>query len=352
MNPLTYEHNFFLTPRNIPLEEIFLNTKDFQNRKTEYNEHSVQRIVQSVLEGNFMFEVFDPILLWRNVETNQLFVVSGHSRYEAFKRLHQLSENTACKQENLDIYITAYPGLFSQIPSRILNERTYEQAKNIAQLSNVLATPETPIERANYIRRLRAQGRGKQKIEQHGKTYEGKNRPKIQAYSYLNPNGRFISSLECFSNNTDDSKILERLAIRVGNARMRYPCLQDAHEEELYHRLFVFGAYGNKTGQVNSQMKFMELLKTRIEKIIPRDDKALLNMRGTQQLSYSMTVYYKMLGKFKKIEQELKSHRDQLTDRYQREFITATGEVVESYKRSLVEILGVPLEMLSTCEEI
>ncbi|MDR2415429.1 MAG: hypothetical protein LBD75_02195, partial [Candidatus Peribacteria bacterium] len=148
MHSLTYEHNSFLTPKNIPLEKIFLNTKDFQNRKTEYNEQSVQRIVQSVLEGNFIFEVFDPILLWRNAKTDELFVVSGHSRYEAFKRLNSLSNDADVVQKYLDIYINTYHGLFSQIPARILEGKTYEQAKNIAQLSNVLATPETPIERA------------------------------------------------------------------------------------------------------------------------------------------------------------------------------------------------------------
>jgi hypothetical protein len=352
MNQKTYEYNSFLTPKNIPLQEVFLNTKEFQNRKTEYNEQSVQRIMQSVLEGSFIFEVFDPILLRRNAKTNQLFLVSGHSRYEAFKRLNELSQDTNFQQGNVDIYIATYPGLFSQIPARILEGKTYEQAKSIAQLSNVLATPETPIERANYIRGLREQGRTKQKIEQHGKTYEGKNRPKVRAYAHLNPKGRFLSDLESFANNTDDIKILERVATRVGNARMRYPCLQDHHETELYQRLFLYGAYGNKSGQVNSQTRFMEILKARIEKITPRNDETPLNMKGTQQLSFSMAAYYKMLKKYQTIEREIKSQRDKLTNEYQHQCLKANERAVESYKKKLVEILGVPLEKLNTCQEI
>jgi hypothetical protein len=103
MNRNTYENNSLLTPKDIPLQEVFLNTKNFQNRKTEYNEQSVQRIMQSVLEGSFIFEVFDPILLRRHPKTHQLFLVSGHSRYEAFKRLNELSQNRDVEQRNLYI---------------------------------------------------------------------------------------------------------------------------------------------------------------------------------------------------------------------------------------------------------
>ncbi|MDR0282586.1 MAG: hypothetical protein LBI53_04770 [Candidatus Peribacteria bacterium] len=52
-------------------------------------------------------------------------------------------------------YIAQYPYLFSHIPVRILEGIGYEQAKTIAQLSNVLATPETDVERARLYRSYR-----------------------------------------------------------------------------------------------------------------------------------------------------------------------------------------------------
>ena len=45
----SYEQNQTLISRNIPIEDISLNEKDFQNRQKPYSEESVEKIIQSVI---------------------------------------------------------------------------------------------------------------------------------------------------------------------------------------------------------------------------------------------------------------------------------------------------------------
>ncbi|MDR0860362.1 MAG: ParB N-terminal domain-containing protein [Candidatus Peribacteria bacterium] len=340
----TYECNAFL-PKNIPLEEISLNVKEFQNRQKPYSEESVQKIIDSVMKEEFFPEIFDPIVVRPDPTTKKLYILSGHSRYEAFKRLG----TTYADHPKVRIYISKYSGLFYYIPSRIIQSTSYEQAKTIAQISNVLATPETDIERAKLYRNKRQLGESRTKIEEFGKKYEGKNRQKIKAYSYLNPNGMLLTLLECFEGNSDEKKIIERIVKRIGEGRLRYPQLQDAHEQELYERLIKHEGYGTKAGQINSQQKFLEILKSKIEKRDPEDTDSPLNIRNIKSLSFSMTAYYKMLKKLQKTEQELKNCLQSGIKEYQK---AVFKEDILSYKIKLSKILKIPLENLSRYENI
>jgi hypothetical protein len=54
-------------------------------------------------------------------------------------------------------------------------------------------------------------GKTKLFIDEFGKKCEKGNRSKIFAYSYLNPNGMMIESLERFEENSDDNSILKRI---------------------------------------------------------------------------------------------------------------------------------------------
>ena len=344
-----YESNRTLTPKNIPLEHVFLNPKDFQNRQNPYSEESVQRIIDSVLNWEFYLIICDPIILWLNPEDNKLYALSGHSRYEAFKRL----STTYATDPQVQEYTTKYPYLFSHIPGRILEGIGYEQAKTVAQLSNVLATPETDVERAKLYRSYRELWKSKQRIEKSGNKYAGKHRPTIRAYSYLNPNGVAIAALERFEKNQDESNIIKRVVKRIGEARMRYPCLQDHHERELYDRLMIYGWYGNKSGQINSQPKFLELLKRKIEQISPRNNNTPLNMKGDKALPYALAEYYKMLKWFQNDKQYLERNLQEGLDEYQKNVIKDSIEkdIIE-YKKNISEAIQIPLENLSKFEGI
>jgi hypothetical protein len=91
-----------------------------------------------------------------------LYVLAGHSRYEAFKRLSttykdDLDVQTYCKQHNCD---------FNNLPSLILNDINFEDARMVALMSNALATAETDVERSDVYRHMRMMGKEKKHIEE------------------------------------------------------------------------------------------------------------------------------------------------------------------------------------------
>lgn len=133
-----------LNIRDIPIGQIQIDTKLFQGRDKEYSERSVQNIVQDVANSRFLWENLDPIILWASMD-GRLFLLSGHSRLEAFRRLSNAGAVAQGKR-------------FDRIPSKILQNVPVDVAKTVALESNTLSTKETDIERAAYYRRLRQDG--------------------------------------------------------------------------------------------------------------------------------------------------------------------------------------------------
>jgi hypothetical protein len=70
----------------------------------------------------------------------------------------------------------------------IMDDITFESAKFIALMSNALATIESDTERAEIYRSFRQLGESKKFIEEFGRKCEKSNRPRIESYSFLNPN--------------------------------------------------------------------------------------------------------------------------------------------------------------------
>lgn len=160
----------------VPLEEVFFARDLFQNREHEYSEESVQRIIEAVEMGTFRMEVFDPVLLWKH--EGKLFVLSGHSRTEAFTRLADL-------------------GLieFQKIPAKVITA-TLDDARRIALESNTLNTRETDSERAAYYRQLLIDEVPAAEVTAAAKKNEGTNAARIMNYAYLNPNGLTMTALK------------------------------------------------------------------------------------------------------------------------------------------------------------
>lgn len=211
----------------IPVRDISFDRALFQNRDSEYSEESVNRIIEAVNNGSFKWEVFDPILLWKNGK--KLIVLSGHSRTEAFTLLAQMG--------NKD---------FKKIPAKII-EATRAEARKIALESNTLSTNETDTERANYYRQLREQeGLPPKSVEQAAKKNEGKDANRILNYSFLNRNGKALFALKALEGKDDTSNLnIKSVANWIGAARRRYPQLSNLHEDELYTWL-IGGAYGRQ----------------------------------------------------------------------------------------------------------
>ena len=242
----------------IPIFDLNFDTKNFQNREDEYSETSVNRIIDAVADGEFNWAVFDPITVWRNPSDGKIYVLSGHSRSEAFRRLTMQGAQAQGRK-------------FDKIPAKIF-DGTFEQARELALNSNTLSTKETDIERANYYRERRAKlmERGgkpsevrKQLLELARKN-EGKNANRIIYLSYLTPRGITYDALKNLQNaGTQDRERMTVAAEWIGHLRYQFPQLTEMHENELYRFLITNGHYGS---DVRNFADFAKRVQTAIEK--------------------------------------------------------------------------------------
>ena len=242
----------------IPIFDLNFDTKNFQNREDEYSETSVNRIIDAVADGEFNWAVFDPITVWHNPSDGKIYVLSGHSRSEAFRRLAMQGAQAQGRK-------------FDKIPAKIF-DGTFEQARELALNSNTLSTKETDIERANYYRERRAKlmERGgkpseirKQLLELARKN-EGKNANRIIYLSYLTPRGITYDALKNLQNaGTQDRERMTVAAEWIGHLRYQFPQLTEMHENELYRFLITNGHYGS---DVRNFADFAKRVQTAIEK--------------------------------------------------------------------------------------
>lgn len=242
----------------VPIFDLNFDTKNFQNRQEEFSETSVNRIIDAVDDGEFNWAVFDPITVWKNPQDGKLYVLSGHSRSEAFKRLAMSGKSAQGKK-------------FDRIPAKVF-EGSFDEAKELALNSNTLSTKETDIERANYYRDRRAKliEKGvkvseikKQQLEQARKN-EGKNANRIIYLSYLRPRGLTMYALAALQNS--DAQSSERMKVAaewIGHLMYAYPQLTEMHENELYNFLVTSGHYGR---DVRNFAEFAKRIQTAIEK--------------------------------------------------------------------------------------
>lgn len=225
----------------IPITDIFTDTNLFQQRSKEYSERSVNNIISDVQNGKFVWQNFDPITLWIKPENGKYYVLSGHSRLEAFKRLSAMGY-----------------AQFNTIPAKIF-EGTLAEAQKIAKKSNTLSTKESYLERAKYYQDLRSEAVPEKEIIAEARQNEDKNASFILNLSHLNFNGELIQDLQMLTANADDSdntETLKRIASWIGYIRSRLPLL-DNHENELYKYLVK----DNRYTKYNQSSLFAEVEK-------------------------------------------------------------------------------------------
>jgi hypothetical protein len=257
----------------IPLKNIHVAHDWFQNRAAPYSLRSVQSITGAVTQGNFRWENMDAITVWLNPTDQRLYVLSGHSRHEAFIQLCSSGAKAGARG-------------FCSIPAKVFTG-PLEAAKKIALESNTLSTKETDLERAVFYRRERAAGAAAGALKALAKRLEGRNWSIILGFSYLSPIGKTWRALEALANGQADSKtIINNVGRWIGNARKNVPQLTNLHENELYDWLVTRKGYGSGSGQVNSETKFA----TRLASIINRRTtfgklEESLNIQSAVQLS-------------------------------------------------------------------
>ncbi len=226
----------------VPIESIFTDKALFQNREADFSEESVGRILRAVENGSFRMEVFDPVLLWKKPADGRLYILSGHSRTEAFRRLAKSDKR------------------FKSIPAKTISVAENE-AKKIARESNTLSTRESDLERGAYYRNLRKEGTEEKELIALSRQNEGKNGIHILNLSYLSPRGYAVGRLKSLDEAGEGQKTnMAIIADWTGQARRTFPPLTDEHENEISEYLFL-GGYGTKPHQFSSRQKFMDRLR-------------------------------------------------------------------------------------------
>lgn len=289
----------------VPLSKIHVNHEWFQNRATPYSARSVNNIIDAVRSGSFVWANMDAITLWPG-PGGKLFILSWHSRTEAFRQLCE----TGVKIEGKD---------FCKIPAKIAEGLSLEEAKRLATESNTLSTQETPIERSLFYRKMRNEGAGLKEITDRANRLEGRNANTVVAYSFLNPSGKTYSTLAAMENGQIDSaNVIGQVARWIGNARKKYSELTDRHENEIFDWLVTSGGYGRSKGQVNSERQFMERLGSIINRRTQNGElKSSLNITNAITKSPTEQQHDLRIEEAKRTEQVL-----------QRELAAKTKELV------------------------
>ncbi len=190
------------------LANIHLDIKRFQNRDA-LDENKVNNIV-----NNFDSVQFDPLIVWHDPKQNKDFLLAGHHRYEALKRLKKVNVNV-----------------------KFANDKNEAQAiKYAIEESNANRTLEQPFERAKIYAKLFSNGATKTALKEKAKAQEGKNATEVLNLAFLNANGSVIQSLKSLKNTPDvqSQELIKTIADWIGNARFNNEKLTNAHETEMF----------------------------------------------------------------------------------------------------------------------
>lgn len=267
----------------VPLSDIYTDEKNFQNRADKYSAKSVNSIKNAVENGSFNWFAFDPVTLWRNPKNDKLYILSGHSRTQAFRELSKMKP-----EKEVD-------GLtFDYIPAKIF-EGTFQQAKNLALNSNALGTPETLTERAEYYRTQReATDKGSWR-ELKKKALRENNGQIIWDLSFLPADGVSKQALKSFKadggqDSTENFLRLATICQWIGKAYQIYKGLSNAHDQELF-KFLNGGGYGSRSGQYFSFTALNDRLEKLYKRNVANDDKR--NNRGEYTEPFQIAAYKK-----------------------------------------------------------
>ena len=290
--------------QNVPVKELTTDEKRFQNREEKFSEKSVQSIINAVENGTFDVGEFDPVRVWTDPQDNKTYVLAGHSRREAFRRLNakgteQLSDKAKKNLENQGIKD------FSTIPTIDLSNKNEAEAIAYAtERSNTLSTSETELEGAQLYRRKREAGEADNKIKDDLKGRA--NLQRLKLLSYLNPKGSTYDAIKATqaAETSDNKNRLIQIGEFIGEARQKFPELTDAHENELFKYLST--GPGQK---ITTRRDFTERLE-RVTGDAFFDPKQPLNLENRVTRGTLETEADQKLQDTKKRIKELEKERD------------------------------------------
>ena len=260
---------------NVPIDNLNVDLSLFQNRTKEFNEEKVQEI-----ESSFDERKLDPIDVWINPKDGKSYIIEGHSRAEALKRLGKKTAN-----------IRYYDG-------------TLEDAIDYAETKNDSKATHSLIEKSKILKsRVERDSLNKsQKVKEAKKLY-GKDANTIIALSTLNPKGNAILTLDAFSE-TDEVSMQDvvTMAKWVGEIRNKNNKLTDSHENEIFENL---KDNFRKSEKYKSSLSFQAHIDSAINRntfMGELDSSKPLNLKKLRSLSPTEVLYNEDL---KKAERDL-----------------------------------------------
>lgn len=248
------------------IKDIKTDPNRFQNRQSAFSELSAEQV-----EKNFDSNKFDPIVVWGDANSNnQIYVLSGHSRYEGMKRRKE-----------------------KYIPVRFF-EGDENKAIAFARIdANRVANKEDLISDLKaYI--LARDGDVKKNIQPYEKkdlqqAFKGKEN-KLEAWSFLNPNGLYIEKMSDEDTISQYPKI-QSFASWVGQLRKDHPNMTNTHEKDTF--LYF---YRNADNYKITREDFDKLVKERLamgkERIFPEcSDEGCEDIKDFKEVGQNRELY-------------------------------------------------------------
>lgn len=217
---------------DVPISEVKTDTKTFQNRRDSFSEESAADIAE-----NFDPNKFDPIVLFKDPETGNSTVISGHSRLEGMRRRGA-----------------------ETVPARFF-EGTKDEAIDFARIeANRLQSRETLIEDLDAFDRVAAK---EATTNKDLKKRFGSNARFLESARHLNRKGKFVEIMG--QETSSQFPFVKNFARRVGDFRKEFPQLTNQHESQIFDFL-----YRDPNGKKNYQMSqdaFEALIDSNVRRI-------------------------------------------------------------------------------------
>ncbi|MEO1806095.1 MAG: ParB/RepB/Spo0J family partition protein [Bacteroidota bacterium] len=257
----------------MPIEEIHTDEDRFQNRDKAYSEDSVQRIIQG-----FNIDKFDPIKVWGDPTSGLIYVLSGHSRLAAMKRM-----------KKPDIPVRFFQG-------------SEEEAIFFARLeANRLGTEETLKETLKiYIELRDKQGYDKTRLKEAFSNAKYA-LPSLEAYSHLSQRGKFLEILSTSAQK--NFPLIENKAKWTGDLRRFHPSLRDTHENEIFDYLFT-----HPQGSKLRKDDFLAFIDPIINRLDFDPDKPLNLEKSNQRGVYARSDTREEMKRLKALEKEIQEN--------------------------------------------
>ncbi len=226
------------------LDEIHVDAARFQPREGAFAEETIRNIVEG-----FDARKLDELHVWQDPSDKKWYVLAGHSRREALRRLIKKGE----LPKSHPIPVRAYPG-------------TEAEAVAHAHTENDSGTALTNAERAAYVRQLREDtDLNLSDIKEQAERLYGRDHTTVIALSYLSPRGKALSTLrQLTGNSTGEARDAETMAVWIGKLRRYREELTGSHENEIY--AWLLENYKTQGRKLTSFIEFREY----VERIIGR----------------------------------------------------------------------------------